>query len=305
MKTKRESLFVLITVAALAVLLAMPAVSPAAKGKFKKFDDIVDAEFVKKVIDQDQPGLVIDARPKRGKFDKGHICGSINIPQTYWDDFTHLLPADKDALMVFYCQGPKCSLSHKEAFAAAEMGYTNVKVYEAGYPDWKKKYGPGCDDPDAQAGPAKMLILEGSDQVDKVMAFIESEGIEVAGGSTAKAGPKGEGMFEAVDGIVDWDIFEDKYKTDRDSFTIVDVRDPKEFETGHFKDAVNIPVGNLAEKLPDEWNPDKPVVFVCPTGARSGEAYYMVKDLDPEEEVYFVEGELSWSKDDYTFKPPK
>ena len=34
---------------------------------------------------------------------------------------------------------------------------------------------------------------------------------------------------------------------------------------------------------------DKPIVFVCSTGARSGEAYYMVQDIRPElKEVYYV-----------------
>ncbi len=42
----------------------------------------------------------------------------------------------------------------------------------------------------------------------------------------------------------------------------------------------------------------KPVVFVCSTGARSGESYYMVQDLRPElKEVYYLEAEITFNKD--------
>jgi hypothetical protein len=39
-------------------------------------------------------------------------------------------------------------------------------------------------------------------------------------------------------------------------------------------------------------------VFYCGTGARSGESYYMVKDLKPElKNVYYLDGELTIHKD--------
>ena len=43
---------------------------------------------------------------------------------------------------------------------------------------------------------------------------------------------------------------------------------------------------------------DKPIVFVCGTGARSGESYYMVQDVRPElKNVYYLEGYLTFKKD--------
>ena len=50
---------------------------------------------------------------------------------------------------------------------------------------------------------------------------------------------------------------------------------------------------------------DKPIVFVCATGARSGESYYMVKDMRPEiKDVYYLEAEIDFKKDgSYTIKP--
>ncbi len=76
------------------------------------------------------------------------------------------------------------------------------------------------------------------------------------------------------------------------SIYLVDVRDPDEYAMGHFKSAVNIPVDRLEKKL-DGLPTDKPIVFVCSTGARSVECYYMVLDLKPElKKVYYLEAEV-------------
>ncbi len=52
---------------------------------------------------------------------------------------------------------------------------------------------------------------------------------------------------------------------------------------------------------------DKPIVFVCATGARSGESFYMVKDLRPDiKEVYFLDAEVTYNKDgSYRIKAPQ
>jgi rhodanese-related sulfurtransferase len=81
------------------------------------------------------------------------------------------------------------------------------------------------------------------------------------------------------------------------SIMLIDVRDADEFETGSFKTAVNIPVDDLEDQI-KTLPADKPIVFVCGTGARSGESYYMVQDLRPElKNVYYLEGELTFKKD--------
>ena len=78
---------------------------------------------------------------------------------------------------------------------------------------------------------------------------------------------------------------------------LVDVRDADEYAAGHFKTAVNIPVDQLENKI-NSLPADKPIVFVCSTGARSGESYYMLQDLKPElKKVYYLEAEVEYSKD--------
>ena len=66
----------------------------------------VSVEWVKKQIDSNADMVLVDSRPKRKKYDKGHIPGAINIPDMYFDKQKNQLPAEKDKLIVFYCEGP-------------------------------------------------------------------------------------------------------------------------------------------------------------------------------------------------------
>jgi rhodanese-related sulfurtransferase len=73
-----------------------------------KFHTIVDVDFVMQQVMVPMPEdvMIIDARPKRAKYDKGYIPMAVNIPDSQFDKMTAKLPADKDALLIFYCQGP-------------------------------------------------------------------------------------------------------------------------------------------------------------------------------------------------------
>ena len=99
------------------------------------------------------------------------------------------------------------------------------------------------------------------------------------------------------EGSIDLGTFEKILKEDPQSIYLVDVRDPDEFAAGHFQTAVNIPVGELEEKV-NMLPADKPIVFVCSTGARSGESFYMLQDIKPDlKEVYYLEAEVEYIKD--------
>ncbi len=75
------------------------------------------------------------------------------------------------------------------------------------------------------------------------------------------------------------------------------MRDPDEYAAGAFKSAVNIRTDELEKKIAT-LPADKPIVFVCNTGARSGEAYYMVQDVRPElKKVYYLEAETIYDQD--------
>ena len=48
-----------------------------------------------------------------------------------------ILPADKDAKLVFYCANTKCMASHEAARRALKAGYTDVSVMVDGIVGWK------------------------------------------------------------------------------------------------------------------------------------------------------------------------
>ena len=223
----------------------------------------VSADWVKQQIDKNTGMVLIDSRPKRTKYDKGHIPTAISIPDSEFDKMTAQLPADKNAILVFYCEGLKCRLSHKSAKKAIDLGYTNVNVFAEGYPVWVAAYGQGETTAAADA--------------------------KSAGVTRLKAGQE--------EGSIDVAAFIDIVKNNPESIMLVDVRDADEFKAGSFKTAVNIPVDQLEDKI-KTLPADKPVVFVCGTGARSGESFYMVQDVRPEmKNVYYLEGELTFKKD--------
>jgi rhodanese-related sulfurtransferase len=95
----------------------------------------VTAAYVKKASDK---AVIVDARPPR-KYNKGHIPGAINVPTTRFATMQHLLPTDKTVELIFYCGGYECPLSRDAADKAKALGYINLKLYQAGYPDWNKK----------------------------------------------------------------------------------------------------------------------------------------------------------------------
>ena len=65
----------------------------------------VEASYVKKQIDSKAPVAIIDSRPKRPKYDKGHIPGAISIPDTEFEALKGNLPQDKNMPLIFYCEG--------------------------------------------------------------------------------------------------------------------------------------------------------------------------------------------------------
>lgn len=84
---------------------------------------------------------LVDSRPVP-RVQEGSIPTAINIPYPAFDKMTDKLPKDKNALLIFYCGGITCSMSPKSAQKAEQLGYTNVKIYHDGMPDWaKRNYG--------------------------------------------------------------------------------------------------------------------------------------------------------------------
>ena len=217
----------------------------------------VSVEWVKKQIDNNIDMVLVDSRPKRKKFDKGHIPTAVSLPDMYFDKEKRKLPTDKNKLLVFYCGGFKCKLSHKSAKKAIALGHTNVKVFSAGYPAWKASVGGGA----------------------------------VAQTAAARVKPGAE------EGSIDIEFFKATVNNSPEVLHLIDVRDADEYATGSLKSAINIPVDDLESKIAT-LPANKPIVFICGTGARSGESFYMVQDLRPEmKNVYYLDAEMTIKKD--------
>jgi phage shock protein E len=58
---------------------------------------------------------------------------------------------------------------------------------------------------------------------------------------------------------------------------VVDVRTPAEFKDGSYPGAINIPVSLLPVRMNELEPKDKPIVFFCASGARSGQGARLLK----------------------------
>lgn len=85
--------------------------------------------------------FLFDSRPAP-RFQEGTIPTAVNLPYPAFDKMVDKLPADKNALIIFFCSGPTCNMSPGSATKAKKLGYTNIKVYKDGMPAWSdKNYG--------------------------------------------------------------------------------------------------------------------------------------------------------------------
>lgn len=234
------------------------AIAQTAPANAAWYPQRVDTATVKQYVVQPKRTdvTIVDARPKARKYDVGHIPTAINIPDAQFDQLApKLLPQDKSLLVIFYCDGPECILSHNSAFKAEKLGYTNVRVYAGGFPEW------------VQAG--------------NLAAVSTAAPVIVAGKEP---------------GTIAVDSFERIYREAPQTVHLIDVRDPHEFAAGTFKGAVNMPVATLEKNL-DKLPSDKPIVFFCGAGGRSGEAHDTVKAARPELKTVFIDAKIKWAPD--------
>lgn len=205
--------------------------------------------------------LLIDARPYK-KYLGATIPGSLSIPDTAMDKLAGRFPADKNTPIITYCGGYNCHKSHAVADRLISLGYTNVKVYAGGLPQWKKYDMPTT-------------------------------------GSKAKKAPKTDASKKATmeagiklgedEGTVDGEWFKANLGK-LPNVQIVDVRSPSEFKVGHLKGAVNIEAEKLkAKEFYVKLPKGKTIVFNCVSGGRAMEAWMKLNDakLDVSAIYYF------------------
>lgn len=71
---------------------------------------------------------------------------------------------------------------------------------------------------------------------------------------------------------------------------VLDVREKKEFDSGHIVDAINIPLAKLKQRLPElKKYKEKPLIIVCKLGQHSSDAAKQLQE-DGFSEVYRLSG---------------
>jgi hydroxyacylglutathione hydrolase len=130
------------TNAPIAAVLNAP--TPHVKGLMEKFQlQTVDYASMQQAIGNGTrsgaKALLIDARPNP-KYLSGTIPSSINIPDTQIDKYIGQLDnVAKDKEIIVFCGGWDCEKSPIVAGHLKGMGFTNVKLYQAGEPEWSTK----------------------------------------------------------------------------------------------------------------------------------------------------------------------
>jgi rhodanese-related sulfurtransferase len=66
---------------------------------------------------------------------------------------------------------------------------------------------------------------------------------------------------------------------------IIDVRRPEEFEKGHAKGSINIPLQEIEKRLEEIKEITQPIVVVCGGGTRNVKAFELLKSLGIQSEA--------------------
>lgn len=124
--------------------VALVAPTPHVKGLMEKYKlQDIDYAYVKQAIGNGTRSgakvLLIDARPNP-KYLGGTIPSALNIPDTQIEKYIGQLDkTPKDKEIIVFCGGWDCEKSPIVAGYLKGKGFTNVKLYQAGEPEWATK----------------------------------------------------------------------------------------------------------------------------------------------------------------------
>jgi rhodanese-related sulfurtransferase len=65
----------------------------------------VTAAYIKSELGKESKMMIVDSRPRKTGYNKGYVPTAISVPDSKFNEYSGLLPRDKEIPLVFYCGG--------------------------------------------------------------------------------------------------------------------------------------------------------------------------------------------------------
>lgn len=256
-----------------------------------QLETITPAEVYEKVMfGSEEEFLIVDVRDS-ATFAKGYIEGAVNVPYALSADLDQIanLPKDKKLIVV-------CYSGHTASQAVAlwnMLGYDAV-VMDNGMGGWTSNTAL------ASAIPTSTFDFEVAKESPTTSATYDYPEVSVEGvtdlASLLEATAK-QYLASGKKTIITAKDLKEKLDSNDSSLFLVDIREPQDYQKGHIKNAINIPLKDLASKdnlskLPT----DKKLVLVGYNGYDASQATRILSQLNYDALTMFA-GMRIWHSD--------
>lgn len=130
-------------------------------------------------------------------------------------------------------------------------------------------------------------------------ALLAALSLAACGGSSTPASSAG-GAPAAAKKLVEIDVAALKSAREAGPITLIDVRTPEEFASGHVPGAVNLPVDDLQARMGElAAHKTGDLYLICRSGARSGRAQGMLASAGYANPINIAGGTLAWKSAGY------
>ncbi len=231
-----------------------------------KIHNVSVADFQKAL--QLTDATLIDVRTLQ-EFEQGHIEGAINIDWYQRSFRNYIQHIRKDKPILIYCRSG--NRTSKTSGVLQALGYSEIYNLERGIDQWVVEKAPVT-----RSGSKKNLDFQ------EKIKNAKTETV-VATSSKGKIYNVSAGDFSKV--------------VQLNNVTVVDIRTPQEFASGHIKNAKNIDwyqrsFRTLIQDIPKE----KPIAIYCRSGNRTSKAANLLQSLGFKEVVNLNYGIVEWSR---------
>ena len=200
----------------------------------RTMEDFEDARQVEGTI-------IVDVRQPEEVEENGVIPGSINIPLRELAQSLEFIPSDQPVIVV-------CAAGWRAGIATSSLrmlGYDNVLGFRPGAPGWIA---------DGNEPTFELMEMESFGEPD----FVDPDLLAEVDGFLSTL-PDGWLIAGSADEVLE---------AQAAGATLVDIRQPENFEEGFVEDALTIPIRDLAAT--DEIPTDTNVIAYCQSGWRTG-----------------------------------